>query len=125
MRGPRGKVELRAAVLVTLNVLVAIWVLASPPALGYAAFPGYGVYVFLGLALATSALLRYFGLYMGPWLNLTCLIVGVFLLVASFAPAHIAGRAAMNDTIMGAIIILLTLWNWLDVTRRQTHPATM
>ena len=101
-----------------INVLLGIWVIISPFALGFALSPrATWNNVVAGFVVAVLALVR-----TGParqagwsWANV---IVGVWLIISPFVLAFATTMAIWNNVILG-ISILIVAWANAMVTRRH------
>jgi hypothetical protein len=118
---PTGPVQTASG----LNILAGLWLVLSPWALNYSIVEAaMWNSVIIGLAVAIMAMvrvgapLRYEGL---SWLNF---VLGIWLILAPFMLGFAAIGAAMwNTVIVGLIVLILAAWSAV-ATRNITQTAT-
>jgi xanthine/uracil permease len=102
------------------NILVAIWLYASPWVLTYAGDAGWNSTT-VAVAIAVLAAIRVMGAYRASWLSWINVLLGLWLLVAPwFLDFDDVDDATANSVIVGIIVAVLGLWSALSSQERTT-----
>ncbi len=94
------------------NILVAIWLFASPWVLIYDGNAGWNSTI-VAVAIAALAAMRGFGAYRASWLSWLNLLLGLWLVAAPWALNYVSDEARANSVIVGIIVAALALWSAL------------
>jgi hypothetical protein len=103
-----------------VNVVVGLWLIASPWALGYATLttPAWNAYV-VGVIIAVAALAALFAFH--AWEEWVSVALGAWLLVSPWLLGFAATSTALwNQLVVGLIVGALALWSALSM---RDHPA--
>lgn len=105
-----------------LNMIVGLWLIAAPFALGYAHFaPARWNDIVVGLLVAAFAAWRAFG-HAGGWAAWVNLFLGGWLLVSPwmYGFTHL-NAAVVNDVLSGSAIALLALVGVFTLRHNEEH----
>jgi hypothetical protein len=92
------------------NLLVGVWIVASPWALEYPAGAVASTSVATGSLIALLALLRVVGAYRASWLSWLNALAGAWLTLSAFLVAG-SGIALWNSLVFGLTVLGLACWS--------------
>lgn len=107
-----------------LNLILGVWVLISPWALGFASMTGAmwtGVVMGILLIIGSAWTLYQPDRRQVEWVNL---VLGIVLFVAPWVVAYQgAAAAAWNSWILGAVVALIAAYTMTPSARTPGHPV--
>ena len=103
-----------------VNVVLGLWLIASPWVLGYAAMtaPAWNAYV-VGVIIAVAALAALFAFHV--WEEWVSVAFGTWLVISPWLLGFAGFSTALwNQIVVGVIVAALALWSAMT---RQGQPA--
>jgi hypothetical protein len=112
-----------------VNLLMGIWLLGAPYALGYDRTPAAWNSTIIGLLVMAVAVVRIIRPTTTAWLSAVTLALGVWLVVASFVLHPVMTARTINNLISAAVIVTeasVSLAYGLRAARadRSRHPLS-
>ena len=116
----------QAATASGLDMLAGIWLLIGPFVLGFRGNTGaVANNVALGIVIGLLALYRAFNPATNSWVSWLNFLLGVWVLISPWVvPFSSVHAAAINNVIMGIIVIILAAWSAL-ATGTPSGPEQM
>lgn len=118
---PRAEV-IGAAIV---NLLMGIWLLGAPYALGYDRTAAAWNSTIVGILVIAVAVVRLFRPATTAWLSAVTLALGVWLVAASFVLHPVSTARTVNNLIVAAVIVTeasVSLVNGLRAARSDQPP---
>lgn len=104
-----------------ISVVIGLWLIASPFALGYTGIVQATVNdISLGVVIAATSLWMALKVNTPAWLGWALMLFGVWVIVAPFALAYSATTSAtMNDAVTGVIVLAVAITREVFAGRRR------
>ena len=98
-----------------INVLLGIWLIASPWVFDYSGRSPVLNSVFVGALIATLAAIRLALLHESAAVNGVSLLLGFWTIVSPWVSGYVANKAALaNNLMVGVLVTALTIWSARD-----------
>lgn len=98
-----------------INVLLGIWLIASPWVFDYSGRSPVLNSVFVGALITTLAAIRLALLHESAAVNGVSLLLGFWTIVSPWASGYVANKAALaNNLMVGVLVTALTIWSARD-----------
>lgn len=94
-----------------LNILMALWLIASPYVLGFAGTSLASNFITVGILVGIVALVRVFSPESSGWLSWVNVVLGIWLIVSPFFTGVSTVSMFWNGIISGIIVAALALWS--------------
>lgn len=104
-----------------VNFIPGAWLVIAPFVLGYTSLQGIWNDDLVGLVLMIAALVRFHRAFRGDGLSYLRIVLGLWLILASFVLHDVTPQAHWNDVIVGIIVVALGAWS-LALERRSHLP---
>ncbi len=102
-----------------INVVLGIWLLMAPMALGYADAYAVNNDRLLGILIAASAIVALWV----PRVRFVNVVLGVWLIIAPFVLGYFGGTAVANDIVVGLAVTVFAFIPSRSISRTTT-PGT-
>jgi hypothetical protein len=112
--------SVRARIASGINILLGLWLIASPWVFDYsgsfAAFNGVSV----GALIAVLAAIRLSSLRYSAGVGGVYLLLGFWTVVSPWASGYVANKPALaNDIMVGVFVMALAIWSARDTEAKQ------
>ena len=106
------------------NFIPGAWLVIAPFVLGYTTSQAIWNDELIGLVLMIAALVRFHRAFRGDWLSYLRMVLGLWLIIASFVLHDTTPQAHWNDVIVGIVVLAVTIWTFA-LTRSSHLPPPL
>jgi hypothetical protein len=108
------------------NVVLGIWLIASPWVFGYSGRAPVLSSVLVGMLIAMLATLRLASLHQSAGLSAMNLLLGFWTIVSPWASGYAINKAAVaNDLMVGVLVTALAIWSMRATVTEAKHPPSV
>jgi len=109
-----------------INVVLGMWLTASPWVFGYSGRSTVLNSVFIGALIAMLAALRLASLHDSAGSSAINLLLGFWTIVSPWASGHVANKAALANNIMvGVLVTSLAIWSARATANEPKHRPSV
>ena len=108
------------------NVVLGIWLIASPWVFGYSGRAPVLSSVLVGMLIAMLATLRLAAMHQSAGLSAMNLLLGFWTIVSPWASGYAINKAAgANDLMVGVLVTALAIWSMGATVTEAKHPPSV